>query len=62
MSIDRKKKAIICAAVSAYMASRQQDAVREPVKAPVVNAWGMSGRQETMQTATMLQRRFWHHG
>ena len=62
MTIDRKKKAIICAAVTAYMAARAHHSESLPPKAPVINAWGLSARQETMQIAAMLQRRFWHHG
>ena len=60
--IDRKKKAIICAAVTTYLAARAHESTSLPPKAPVINAWGLSARQETMQISAMLQRRFWHHG
>ena len=61
MISDKKKKAIILAAASAYLA-RQRTALTEvAVREPEHTAWGMSGRQETMQVTMMIQRRMWQH-
>ena len=54
---ERKRNVVICAAVSAYLANRQHLAEAKPLRAPVMSAWGLSGRQEMMQTTAMLQRR-----
>lgn len=62
MKIEAKKKAIIMAAVSAYLEERNALATgRRPEVEPEHTAWGMSGRQETMQMAMLIQRRMWQH-
>ncbi|PIE22748.1 MAG: hypothetical protein CSA62_10560 [Planctomycetota bacterium] len=59
MISDKKKKAIILAAASAYLRRQRAAATLIPMKRPEASAWGLSGRQETMQVTMMIQRRMW---
>lgn len=62
---DQKKLAAILAAVSLYIQSEEEAAMRPPQPreepAPVpVSLWGISGRQSMMQLRNLMQLRSFH--
>ncbi len=61
MITDKKKKAIVLAAATAFLARQRAALTEQPLRAPEISAWGLSGRQETMQVTMMIQRRMWQH-
>ena len=57
MTVEKKRLAVITAAVSAFLEAEKKSAAPALAPRPAMAPWGISGRLEMMTNRIMMQRR-----